>query len=259
VANKFAFAYAPNASVQSYDIYSNSTVAASGAKQLTNQGFAFVFSIQYTPDGTKIVFVAQTQAFVSNLYVMNSDGSNLLIVDNADDAYVGPDNVSLCYTKEDGNLNGQIWTSTITGGNMKQITTDNWDHYGCQYSKDLSHIAWAAAPTLSYDIYSSKADGTGGVQLTNVAPDNAVTPAWSGDGSKLAYVYESASNTALDGIYTVTSGGTNPLQIVANQLVNSGVNWTNSSGFFASRGKGSAFIGTSYHVIRLRRRGIHIR
>ena len=48
---------------QSYDIYSNSTVNATGAKQLTNAGFAFVFSLQYTPDGTKILFVAQTQAW----------------------------------------------------------------------------------------------------------------------------------------------------------------------------------------------------
>src|ERR1019366_997318 len=105
-ANTFAFAYAPNASIQSYDVYSNSSVNATGAQQLTHLGFAFVFSLQYTPDGSKIVFVAQTQLGANNLYVMNADGSSLNTLDAADDAYVASDGQSISYTKQDSNQNG---------------------------------------------------------------------------------------------------------------------------------------------------------
>ncbi len=183
VATQFAFAYTPN-NTPSYDIYRNATVNFTGSHQLTSQGFASVTSIQYTADGTKIMFVAQTQAGASNLYVMNSDGSNLQTVDSADDAYVCADSTTVCYTKEDGNLNGQIWTTTVTGSNMLQITSDNWDHFGPQFSRDQTHLAWSAAPNGTYDVYTSLANGTQLGQVTNITPDFALTPTFSNDGTK---------------------------------------------------------------------------
>ena len=188
---------------------------------------------------------------------MNANGSALVQIDTADDAYLANDGQSVCYTKEDTNQNGQIWTAKINATGQTQITNDPWDHFAPQYSKDVSHLAWAAAPSgVSYDVYSAAANGSGLTAITNASGDNAVSPAWNTDGTKLAYVLEASSNTGLTGIYTVNANGTNSTQIVANPVTNTGLFWTTSLGYFTAGRRQAQFIGRSYHVFRLRRRGL---
>ena len=257
---QFAFAYQSNVSLPTYDIYVNSSVSATGATRLTNQSFGGVTSIQFTADGSKILFVAQDASLMtSTLYVVNPDGTGLTPIDNADDAYVALDKHTVCYTKVDSNNNGQIWKCSTNGSGKVQLTNDNWDHFAPQISKDVTQIAWAAAPSgVSYDIYSMALSGSTLKQVTHAGGDNAVSPCWGSNGNQIGYVLEAASNTTLSGIYVASADGSSTSQIVPNAIVNEGLAWTDANGFFFVT-RSTGLVGRSFHVVRLRRRGFRLR
>src|SRR5579862_4344873 len=56
-SNAFAFSYM-NATTGLWDVYTNTTVSITGAKQITTKSFSGVNTVQFTPDGTKLVFTA---------------------------------------------------------------------------------------------------------------------------------------------------------------------------------------------------------
>jgi Tol biopolymer transport system component len=68
-------------------------------------------------------------------------------------------------------------------------------------------IAFAALDDETWQIYSAEPDGSGLVQLTNIAPPFVVAnPAWSPDGSMLAYVVRE-SDTDRSDIWVINTDG----------------------------------------------------
>jgi len=263
-SNAWAFAYM-NPSTNLFDVYTNSSISATGAKQVTNKSFSVVNTIQFTPDGTKLVFTAVTGSGNSQLFVCNIDGTQLRFIDNADDAYVAGDGSSIAYAKpgfldnnNPPNPIDEIFTVQINGTQVRQITgvSDNLDHMAPQWSKDSSRLCWSAGPSGSgFDVFSSLPDGTQLTQLTNLAGDAALSASFSGDGKRVGFV-DLARDSTQSGVYYVGINGLGQTQVTAQATINPGLYWTSSIGTLTAGHKfNTPLFGISHHVAVLKKLG----
>lgn len=197
----------------------------------------------WSPDGTKLVFVSD-----SDLWVMNADGSNKTNVTNNNATIIegGPTwslGGKIAYERD-----GQIWTMSVdgTGQTAFSAITQSFPSRPA-FSPDGTKLAFAASddiwvinidgsnehratnnsvpdrdPTWSPDgtkiifekaggISVVNADGSGEYALTAGLSDSR--PSWSSDGTKIAFVRRNASGA---GIYTMDASGGNQLRILAD-------------------------------------------
>ena len=257
--NAVAFAYL-DPTAQTLDIFTNKTVDITGAKQITNVGFSAVGSLQFSPDGKSIIFCATDSSGTTYLFIGASDGSGQLRkVTPADDAYVAADGVHVCFTQVDSNSNGQIWLIDFDGTNLKQLTSDQFDHFGAQFSKDSKYVTWSASPSGNgYDVYVSAADGTQLNAVTNVGSDVAVSPTFSPDSSQIAYVYIAGTDVTKSGVYYSGRNGVGAVQVEAVSDIDTGLYWSSATGTLSIHGKGprqSAPMGVDLHIAYLKKHG----
>jgi TolB protein len=119
------------------------------------------------------------------------------------------DATSLLFTSD---INGydEIYLMNLGSKNIKQLTNDRDGHTYPSFSPDNSKIAYVKTvhdPTPPYtgrnQIFIMNADGSDKIQLTN--DDSGVTaPAWSSDGTKIAYIKAPDSEGS---IYIINSDG----------------------------------------------------
>jgi TolB protein len=138
----------------------------------------------WSPDGTRLAVAA------GPLYVMNADGSGVSQVPNVVGS-VGlptwsPDGLTIAFDCELESGNFDICSINIDGTGFMRLTSDPaWDT-GAAYSPDGFTVAFA---TSRYGGGSTIAvmnpDGTGVGQVS--ASISAVRPAWSPDGTRIAF------------------------------------------------------------------------
>jgi Tol biopolymer transport system component len=79
----------------------------------------------------------------------------------------------------------QIYTSTTTGGSVKQVTTSG-KNYRPHWSPDGKRIAYVhEAPAGHRDVWVMNANGSGKLQVTHLG--DTTEPSWSPDGKWLAF------------------------------------------------------------------------
>src|SRR6266571_3038930 len=121
----------------------------------------------------------------------------------ADAAFPGL-NGKIAFVSERGGSN-EIWLMNGDGTGQTQLTnTGGGTYYDTAWSPDGRKLASSfAPPNEDNDIYVMNADGTGRIQVTNTA-DYDDAPAWSPDGSRIAFTRESTSANDAD-VYVVDS------------------------------------------------------
>jgi Tol biopolymer transport system component len=221
---------------------SRATVRTEGGvdPNIVESGAAFMKS----PDGTKIAFAAGTSTRSPDIYVMNTDGSNIQrVASNDDKAFPNlpvwsPDSKKIAYrtipywdidTSEDNmpdlyvvNADGTGKTKVVEGSDI--ATKPYYDYVGINdnfsWSPDSQKIAFSAKRDLNdtRTIYTAKVDGTNLNRL--VTGDE---PIWSPDGSKIAYIAHHVKYSPVINIDTtykeasvMNADGTSPVQL--NQL-----------------------------------------
>ena len=188
----------------------------SGQTQLTFTSHYAYFTVNeyptWSPDGSKIIFDSNRQSDAnklgnSEIWVMNSDGSGQTQLtnmrkDDADNKYPvwSPDGSKIVFwsNRLSDSHKGHYWEIYVMNANGKGESTliVNYTYFPegiFSWSPDGSKIAFYSdfSPGKNqdrdYEIYVVNADGTGQpIRLTNNIVNDR-SPAWSPDGSKIAF------------------------------------------------------------------------
>ena len=141
-----------------------------------------------SPDGSRILF-SSNRTGVSQLYVMNADGSNVRQI-TTDSSCGGPnwspDGKRIVCSKEQAtNLNPIIVMNA--DGTMRQSISEAEGNQSPSWSPDGARILFAAGKFPNINIYTMNADGS---ERRNIAPNEGFDydPVWSPDGKTIALV-----------------------------------------------------------------------
>jgi hypothetical protein len=197
--------------------------------QLTFDTLSDPAGLSWSPDGTRIAFGAsQSQDFASDLYIINSDGSNLRRLTNAmddldfsSDTSWSPDGTRIVFDK--GFFFTNLYVMSADGSNATMLATDSWSP---SWSPDGAEIAFASLvtscgfdppflPCLS-DIFVINAAGSKPRRLTTTAsPFSNSAPAWSPDGTKIAFERDYNGSISTTDIYVMNADGSNQISLTS--------------------------------------------
>lgn len=215
-----------------YDLYSLD-IDSNKLTQLTNTATSD-YHPSFSPDGTKIVYVSFGEnGDDEELFTMNSDGTNVIrITDNEfneDDPLYNADATRIIYVsdryKTDINnaypVSG-IYISDVDGSNEKILKDMDRASNGYDpcISPDGQHLLFSSSWSYDDEIYLMDIyGGSGIVNLTNSLGWDG-RPAFSPDGTKIAF--SSTRNSTQDNadIYIMDSSGSNVLRLTDNDAYN---------------------------------------
>lgn len=181
-----------------------------------------------SPDGTKIVFVSNRDNSFYDVYVVNSDGSNVKRLTTTSAANDRPtwsaDGTKIVFTSTkdapDPSARGiasswEVYIMNKDGSNLKRVTNNSVGEWDPQLSPDGAHIVFTSDrdhPQSSWnrDLYTMNTDGTNIHRLTS-QDGTAESPRYDAAGTRIAYDVVTGS---APGIY-VLSGHT-PIRIAFN-------------------------------------------
>ncbi|MCL4207257.1 MAG: PD40 domain-containing protein, partial [Pirellulaceae bacterium] len=180
--------------------------------------------VQTSPTGGgagKIAFVRNDNGN-SDIFVMDSDGSNLTRVTygifGADAVTWSPDGAWLAFRAVSGGNYSDLFIVDASGiGTPVNITnTPDYDELAPDWSPNGSLLVYGRNPVSggSEDIFTVQPDGFGLTQLTS-GPEREFDPAWSPDGSKIAFT-SFDPNTYSTVIQVMNADGTGPFVPIAS-------------------------------------------
>jgi Tol biopolymer transport system component len=179
-----------NSFLYRYDPTANSVEPATDAapSELWDQEFA------WSPDLGRVAFSRLDEMSASSgVYVADADGSGAeLLVEDAMSPSWSPDGTTIAYVNADPFARSmELWTVDVDSGERTELAADAGT---ASWSPDGSLLAFiSSAPLESVDepppaeLRIIEADGSGMRTLAEAAPFAFVPPAWSPDGTRLAF------------------------------------------------------------------------
>ena len=190
-----------------------------GVTRLTNNSVDDLLPA-WSPDGTRIAFMSDWE-----IYVMNADGTDLTMLTN-NSAYDllhawSPDGTRIAF-QSDRDGNDEVYVMNADGTGVTRLTNNLAEDRSPVWSPDGTRIAFTSERDRTDEIYRDRsdeiyvinADGTGLTRLT----DNSVVdihPAWSPDGTRIAFT--SDSNWYSE-IYVINADGTGLTRLTDNPV-----------------------------------------
>jgi TolB protein len=150
------------------------------------------FDPSVSPDGTKIAFCSLRDDQYSQIYVMNSNGSEqkrLTKVTTGDAcgpvwSHDGKKIAFYAFALPNPSRNPGIWVMDPDGTNQKKLT----EHaISPSWSPDDRQIAFASNRAGKFQIFAMNADGSNVRRLTNDKGEDS-SPAWAPDGASIVFV-----------------------------------------------------------------------
>jgi TolB protein len=188
----------------------------------------------WSPDGSQILFSSYITEENNELFIMNTDGTGVtqLTDDPGRDGHqsFSPDGATIIFNSQrddDGTSeikNYEIYEMKRDGTNVKRLTNfPEWDTYP-SISPDGTKVLWRrvlpsggnSQSGRNSEVFVMNRDGTGPVNLTN-SPSFDGYPAWSPDGSKIAFASNRAGQTRGNfHIYIMNADGSDLVRVLEN-------------------------------------------
>lgn len=205
----------------------------------------------WSPDGTRVAYVGQDSSGQSSIVIINSDGTNPRIISNTGlvfDLAWAPDGTKIAFAKQVDTqaFRQDIFVVDVDGTNLRNLTqsvltNSTVRNLGPSWSPDSRGIIFysdrdnpinenSGARRSIWHIYTMDLDGSNVRRMTMPSSSGLQresSPAWSPDGSKIAFV---GSTDANDGrrneIYVIDTAGTTPTRLTNNDLNDSNPKWS---------------------------------
>jgi Tol biopolymer transport system component len=178
-------------------------------------GFVFISEPAWAPDGTMLSFCAfRNTSFENKVFTVGTNGTGLTKLSGPDDDECSPawspDGAKIAVEGIDADLRGDIVLLAADGSTRVPIVTagdtrdPNWDPTGAQ-------LAFTRRINKRTDVYTTNADGSGLMQVTDTAKRWEFAPAWAPDGSRIAFSRTvGADSLTIQDLWTIAPDGTDP-------------------------------------------------
>ena len=177
------------------DVYVMNT-DGSGLLQLTSAGDEDAFSVSFSPDGTKVLFLRRPDVNEqSQIYTINVDGTGLtLLTPNEaiyDNPIFSPDGSKIVFSRANYALgeyiSTELYSMNTDGSNVTILTTDLGYNSEPEFSANGSKILFKSEnPANVYGIDIMNANGSARMSLLDTA-NLILNPHFSPDGSKILF------------------------------------------------------------------------
>lgn len=231
----------PNVDIR-YNLFRNNSVNTAGALRLTPQNgsnnfwnFLYVGTVQYTPDGTKIIFTAATAENDFGIYSVNAGGGALTrltstgVANQYEEAMINLAGDKIVATRLFGGA-GEIYTMDITLGgagvaNIVNVSNNAAEDFMPQWSKDGTKIVFSSDRNAGqFDILWMNANGSNVALLAGDARDE-YGPSLNNDSTFVAYTILSGDIDQF-GLYKKDTVGGLAGSLVLNSGIVQQVYWT---------------------------------
>ena len=156
----------------------------------------------WSPDGSKIAFMSYRSGN-ADIWVMNSDGTNLINLTNHPAADFGchfsPDGQYIIFTSQRDDLNSEVYRMTSSGANVERLTFNSIRDGRARYSPNGQYFATQSRiPGEEIDIYIYTSDGQSYVNIGAPFIINDYQPSWTVDGKRVVWASGEEANGSLN-------------------------------------------------------------
>jgi TolB protein len=190
---------------------------------------AFEIPIEFTADGSEVVFAAYTDGttFKGGIVPLDGGGARWLLPADVEGSYVGslsPDGTQVAFLRPEGGGRINIWVADASGENLRQLTTEGYEAFtGNQspWSPDGTMLIYASSRTGRSDLWTVRVADGAQRQLTSDIRDD-LEGTWSPDGSSVAFI--STRGRQRD-VWVVPVAGGDPVRVTDDPAEEEHLSW----------------------------------
>ena len=205
-------------------VASNCTVTGSNPRTVTavaDETTTVSFDVECMFVLGKIAFARVSEAGIADIHVIpGSDGASSLIQERGSDPAWSPDGTQIAFTtSRDGNL--EVYIMQADGSNPVNLTNNPGFDAEPTWSPDGTKIAFITDRDGHgdiddfFEVYVMDADGSNPINLTNDPGSNDFSPAWSPDGTRIAFTSVLGDLGRLE-IFVMNADGSSPVNLTNN-------------------------------------------